>query len=202
MAVITVPFDYSELTHPKVIPICIADTDEHGNRVHKEWVDRGVVPVVDRLLNIADRLLHDKFRASEITEYAVHSLSRLHGSALGEQPSLRVLSSAKWHALDLRLGGRRARRTIEVELFQETLDALDDQYDFAAHLEACQTLDVLVEQLDLLGLERVRELVPVMLRNPEGKELTARFGQKRNTITTRFYRGMRKAALAAGLLEE
>ena len=33
MAVITIPYDYSEITHPKIVPICIADTDEKGNPV-------------------------------------------------------------------------------------------------------------------------------------------------------------------------
>jgi hypothetical protein len=45
----------------------------------------------------------------------------------------------------------------------------------------------------------VKELLPWMLRNAEGHELSSEFGQKRNTITTRFYRGMRKAANAAGI---
>ena len=30
MGVITVPFDYTELTHPRIIPICIADIDAAG----------------------------------------------------------------------------------------------------------------------------------------------------------------------------
>jgi hypothetical protein len=38
-----------------------------------------------------------------------------------------------------------------------------------------------------------------MLRNADGAELTQMFGQKRNTITKQFYRGMRKAAEAAGI---
>jgi hypothetical protein len=61
-------------------------------------------------------------------------------------------------------------------------------------------VDILVAQLAVLGLDRVKELVPFMLRNADGRELTDEFGQKRNTITTRFYRGMRKAARTAGLL--
>ena len=48
MAVITIPFDYDERTHPTIVPICIADTDSEGNAVHRGWIDFGVVPVVDR----------------------------------------------------------------------------------------------------------------------------------------------------------
>ena len=199
MAVITIPFDYSEETHPHVIPICIAEIDTRGNPVHRAWVEHGVVPVVGGLLKIADRLLADKFRASEITEYAVHSLSRTHGENLGDRPSVKVLNRARLHAVDLRAGGRRSRRKLDVELFVETLDALQDQYNFAAAIEADDMVDKIVAQLDVLGLERVKELVPWMLRDAEGHELTSEFGQKRNTITTRFYRGMRKAAGAAGI---
>lgn len=74
MAVITIPFDYDERIHPTIVPICVADTDAKGNPVHQRWIELGVVPAVDRLVAIAERLLSDKYRASEITEYAVHSL--------------------------------------------------------------------------------------------------------------------------------
>ena len=199
MPVITIPFDYDERTHPAVVPICVADTDQHGNLVHRGWIELGVVPVADRLLKIADRLLGDKYRGSEITEYAVHSLSRTHGDQVGDRPSVRVLNRARLFAVDQRAGGRRNRRRLDVELFTETLEALEDQYDFAAHLAARDTLDKIVEQLDLLGLQHVKEILPLMLRNAEGSELTGRFGQKRNTVTKQFYRGMRKAAHAAGI---
>lgn len=199
MPVITIPFDYDERTHPAVVPICVADTDLHGNPVHRGWIELGVVPVADRLLKIADRLLADKYRASEITEYAVHSLSRTHGEQVGDRPSVKVLNRARLFAVDQRAGGRRTRRRLDVELFTETLEALEDQVDFAADLAARDTLDKIVEQLDLLGLQHVKEILPWMLRNAEGSELTGRFGQKRNTVTKQFYRGMRRAANAAGI---
>ena len=199
MAVITIPFDYDERTHPAVVPICVADTDQHGNLVYRGWIELGVVPVADRLLKIADRLLADKYRASEITEYAVHSLSRTHGDQVGDRPSVKVLNRARLFAVDQRAGGRRTRRRLDVELFAETLEALEDQYDFVAELTARDTLDKIVEQLDLLGLHHVKDILPWMLRNADGSELTERFGQKRNTVTKQFYRGMRKAAHAAGI---
>ena len=199
MAVITIPFDYDERTHPTIVPICIADTDSDGNAVHRGWIDLGVVPVVDRFFKIAERLLADKFRASEIAEYAVHSLSRTHGDNFGDRPSVRVLNSARLYAVDQRAGGRRYRRSLDVELFPETLEALEDQYDFASDIAACDAFDKIVEQVDLLELHRVKEILPFMLNDAEGSELTRVFGQKRNTITKQFYRGMRKAALAAGI---
>ena len=199
MAVITIPFDYDERTHPTIVPICIADTDAEGNAVHRGWIDFGVVPVVDRFFKIAERLLADKFRASEIAEYAVHSLSRTHGDNVGDRPTVKVLNSARLYAVDQRVGGRRYRRSLDVELFQETLEALEDQYDFASDIAACETLDKIVAQVAVLELHRVKEILPFMLRNAEGAELTEIFGQKRNTITKQFYRGMRKAAQAAGI---
>ena len=202
MGVITVPFDYTELTHPRIIPICIADIDVRGAPVCRGWIEQGVVPVVDPLLKIAERLLADKYRASEIAEYAVHSLSRTHGDDIGDRPTVKVLNRARLYAVDLRAGGRRSRRKLDVELFVETLESLQDQYDIAAHLEAKDTLDRIIKQLEVLGLDRVKELLPWMLQNAEGHELTREFGQKRNTITTRFYRGMRKAADAAGITWE
>lgn len=199
MAVITIPSGYSERTHPKIIPICINDTDKDGNLVHAAWISHGAAPALDGLVKIAKRLLFDSYRASEISEYAVHSLSRVHGENLGEQPSVKVLNRARLHAVDLRAGGRRARRSLDVELFAETLDTLEENYDFLADLMATESLDKIVEQLDLLGLDRIKEMVPYMLRNADGRELSSVFGEKRNTITTRFYRGMRKAAAAAGV---
>jgi hypothetical protein len=199
MAVITIPFDYDERTHSAIVPICVDDTDRHGNPVHRAWIELGVVPVADRLLKIADRLLADKYRASEITEYAVHSLSRTHGDQVGDRPSVKVLNRARLFAVDQRAGGRRNRRRLDVELFTETLEALEDQYNFVADFAARETLDKIVEQLDLLGLQHVKEILPWMLRNADGSELAGRFGQKRNTVTKQFYRGMRKAASAAGI---
>src|SRR5690242_19548514 len=153
MSVITVPFDYNEITHPDVVPICIADSDDEGRPVHLGWVEHGVVPVTGSLIKTSERLLSDRFRASEIAEYAVHSLSRIYGANLGDHPTVRVLNSARLRAVDLRAGGRRLRRKLDVDLFAETLDALQDQYVFAAALEAKDTVDKIVAQLDILGLD-------------------------------------------------
>ena len=92
-----------------------------------------------------------------------------------------------------------SRRRLDVELFAETLDALEDQYFFVADLERKEIVDKLAVQLDVLKLYRVKELLPSMLRDAGGREMTRDFGQKLNTLTTRFYRGMRKAAVAAGI---
>jgi hypothetical protein len=56
-----------------------------------------------------------------------------------------------------------------------------------------------MEELERLGLYDVREMVTMMLRECGSDELISRFGKSRNTISQRFYRGMRKAAAAAGI---
>jgi hypothetical protein len=197
--VVTIPFDYDERFAGSVVPICIDDIDSDGNRIDLTLIELGVVPVADLLRNIAGRVLNDRWRVSEITDLAVHSLWRTDRESFGDAPSLRILKRAHWFAEDLRAGGRRARRKADVELFATTLEALQDQYDMAAHLEAKYTLDRLVEQLELLGMHDVREMVPMILRDCEAQELVSRFGKSRNTISQRFYRGMRKAAAAAGI---
>jgi len=94
MEVIIVPFDYKEESHFSVVPICIGDVDSDGNPIYREWVERGVVPVAEQLRKIAQRVLNDVWRVSELTERSVHSLSRKHGTDLDADPSLRVLKRA------------------------------------------------------------------------------------------------------------
>src|ERR1039457_5743667 len=144
--------------------------------IYREWEERGVVPLADQLRKIAPRVLNDVWLVSELTERSVHSLSRKHGGNLGDDPSLRVLKRAHWYAEDLRVGGRRARRKTEVELFGATLETLHDQFDLISHLEAKDTLDRLMEELDRKGLDDIREMVPMMLRDCEAGEFVRRFG--------------------------
>ena len=196
---VTIPFDYDEKSAGSIVPICIDDIDSEGNLIHPGLIELGVVPVADLLRKIAARVLNDKWRVSEITELAVHSLWRTDRENFGDAPSHRILNRARWFAEDLRVGGRRARRKADVELFTTTLETLQDQFDLTAHLEARDTLDRLMEQLERLGMDDVREMVPMMLRDCDAEELVHRFRKSRNTISQRFYRGMRKAAAAAGI---
>jgi hypothetical protein len=198
MALIIIPFDYDETAACSTVPICIRDS-ARGKLIHYGWFERGVAPVADPLREIADRVLKDVWRVSEIAEYAVHRLWLKHGENLGNEPSLRVLKRAHWHAEDLRVGGRRARRKADVELFTSTLELLKDQFDIANHIENVQTLDRLMDQLERLGMHDVREMVPMMLRDCDADELVSRFGRSRNTISQLFYRGMRRAAGVAGI---
>jgi hypothetical protein len=197
--VVTIPFDYDEKSAGSVVPICIDDIDSEGTPIPLRLIELGVVPVADVLRKIAARVLKDVWRVSEITELATHSLWRTNGKNFGDAPSFRILKRAQMFAEDLRVGGQRARRKADVELFSTTLETLQDQYDLTSHLEAKDTLDRLMDQLERLGMDDIREMVPMMLRDCEAEELVSRFGKGRNTISQRFYRGMRKAAAAAGI---
>ena len=199
MGFFIVPSDYKEGAGVSIVPICIADVDSHGNLIHPGWVEHGVVPVADPLRKIADRVLNDTWRVSEITEQAVHSLSRKYRGDLGAEPSLRVLKRAHWYAKDLRAGGRRARRKTEVELFAATMETLRDQFNLVRHFEATDALDRLMQELDRQGQHDVRDMVPMILRDCTPREFENRFGKSRNTLTQRFYRAIRRAARSAGI---
>jgi hypothetical protein len=197
--VITIPFDYNEKAVGSVVPICIDEVDCDGALIDPRWFELGVVPVADRLRKLSERVLLDVWHVSEITEHAVHSVWRTHGRDLGNEPSRRILKRVHWYAEDLRAGGRRARRKADVELFASTVDALQDKFDLAADFEARETLDRLMKELERQGMHDVREMVTMMLRDADSSELIRRFGRSRNTISQRFYRGMRRAANAAGI---
>lgn len=174
MAVFTIPFNYDERVDRITVPICISDTDDEGNSVHFGWIERGVAPVADKLVQLAGRLLHDKWRASEITEPVVHKLSRDFGGNLGDEPSIRVLKRAHWHAEDLRVGGRRARRKTDVELFVKSIEALEDQFNLANSITAQDTLDRLIKQLTELGMDEVRAMIPMMLMECDAQDFQKR----------------------------
>ena len=200
MPVITVPFDYDEKRDLNVVPIAVTVPDISVSSSLVCWIERGVVPVADPLRQLARRVLGDVWRVSEMTDHVVHSLNRRNGLDLGESPELRVLKSARWYAEDIRAGGRRSRRKLDVELFDRTLETIKDQADLARSLEVQDTLDRLLDELDRMGLNDVGEMVPMMLLDCDAEEFWARFGKSRNTLSQRFYRGARKAAVLAGLM--
>jgi hypothetical protein len=89
---------------------------------------------------------------------------------------------------------------LDVELFDKTLNSIQDQADIVRNLEAQDTLARLLDELDRMGLDDVREMVPMMLLDCDAEEFCGRFGKSRNTLSQRFYRGARKAAVLAGLM--
>jgi hypothetical protein len=121
------------------------------------------------------------------------------GADLPNDPDIVIYRRAKWHAEDLRAGGRRARIGADVELFSSTLDLLRDQFEIAADTGHRDTLDRLVSQAREMGMADAAAMVPMMLRGCGAEEYVRRFGKKRNTLTQMFFRHMRKAAEAADI---
>lgn len=159
-----------------------------------------MAPVAERLVELAGRMLHDKWRVSEITEPVVHRLSLDYGSNLGVEPSLRVLKGVHWYTEDLRVGGRRARRKAEVELFSRTMEAVEDQFDLENQVAAQRTLDRLSDQLTKMDMHEVRAMLPMMLLECDADDYRQRFNKSRNSISQQFYRSMRQAGRAAGII--
>ena len=85
MHFVTIPFDYEELPEPAraaVIPICIARNDQVGTPIAWGWFE-AVARIPDRMLALARRYLCDPWRASELSEEAVHKVWDLHGDNFG-----------------------------------------------------------------------------------------------------------------------
>ena len=194
-----VPFDFSEEAYPSVVPICIADTDSEGNPISPAWIELGVVPVADPLRKVADEVLSDCCRVSEITERAVHRLSRKHQGRLAPKPSRLVFNYAQRYAIDLRAGSRRARRNLEVQLSVAGLETVPDQSDPFADVLLRETWQRLLDALDQDGSPDLREVAVMMIKNRPAREFEDRFGESRNTLCQRFYRTARRVAAATGI---
>ncbi len=198
MPAVIIPFDYDEKSHSSVVPICINDTDANGNLIYRGWIEQGVIPAADRLRRAAKDILKDVWRVSEIADYAVHSIWAHRGFNLGVDPHVRVAIRASWYAEDLAVGGRRIRRGADLQLFEETLELLRDQFDLVADVENRDRLEKLVAQANALGMHDAVAMVPMMLRACSAEEYVKRFGKKRNTLAQMFFRNMRRAAQVAG----
>jgi hypothetical protein len=200
MAVVTIPYGYNEQIDLSIVPICINDEDDEGKRIDHRLIKEGVVPAADPLRGIADSVLADVYRASEIADFALHSLWRTHGVNCGDRPDLIIVKRAQRCAADLRVGGRRARRKTEVGLYDSTLENLRDQFDYAAVVQARDTVDRLMAKLKRRGMDDIREMVAMILAESDAVEFETRFGTSRNTLSHGFYRKVRQVMKMAGLL--
>lgn len=116
-------FNYEELSPSEqgaIVPICVKSTAEQGNLIDWGWFEAAAC-VQDQLRALARSMLDDVWRASEITEAAVHNLWSKHGHNLGLQPSRQIFVAAKWEARDRKAGTWQNRRKV--------LRAFDDLED-------------------------------------------------------------------------
>jgi DNA-directed RNA polymerase specialized sigma24 family protein len=215
MPVVTIPFDYEQLPEPKnVVPICIEDTDRRGRKIAWGWFT-AVVPIADRLRGLARRRLNDEWRVSELAETTVHEIWYKHLDDLGLWPSARIWRHAKWKAEDLRLGGWRARRGIDLplpeddralaSLFQiadpKALARLLPQrhWDFTNEIERRQFYQLLVNTMKLRGDIQAAEMLDMLCHGVSRAEINAYFQQKPNTLTQSLHRALRRALSELGI---
>ena len=85
MALIGFPVRLRREPHiPALFRSASRDTDDAGLPSHRAGSSRGVRPLSEHLRNMAHECSRIEYRTSEITEYAVHSLSRTQGDDIGE----------------------------------------------------------------------------------------------------------------------
>lgn len=211
---VTIPFDYDPVATPaSVIPICVARRDDFGETIAWGWFE-ALVPIADKVRGLSRRVLLDVWRSSELAEGSVHDMWYEHGPDVGPFASAQLYHQAKWMAQDMKHGGWRRRRGVELPL-PEAPHAFDrligkeaspaagrifhDHFEFVARYEHTELMAAIQRTLKLRGDERTLEILDMVLHECPRKEIAAHFRQKPNTITQRMWRGVDKALKDLGL---
>jgi len=181
---------------PQGVPILIRKVDDQGRHVHRDWI-YGVPPIADQLRSIARNVIGEPWRVSELAEGSVHALSAEHGEDVGESPAKRIYSYAKWFARDLKVGGKRVRDGLDVELTDQILAVLRGPYDnFEKVVQDKEFATRLEERLQVLGMDDILKMVR-MIRAECEEQIPTVFGAKtlreRNNIAQQLHRGLQKA---------
>lgn len=191
MGLIVIPADYEQRSGD-VVPICVRTKDDLGNSIAEGWI-QGVVRAADRIRSLARNLLFDEWRSSELADETVQDLWSLHGEDVGLRPHSRVYAHAKWKALDKKVGGRRVRKGIEVELLEHILVTLQEGAAFEKQIERRDLFDRIEQRLIDMGMSDVKEILDLALHRGE-LNFESKPHELRNTVSKRFWRGLRKAA--------
>ncbi len=189
--VVVIPWDY--IRKPAIVPICIRTVDANGSSVYRGWID-AVPPIAGPLRALAKNVLGDAWKVSELTEYAVHRLSAKYGEDLGDSPSKRIYSRARWHARHILVGGKRRWTGLEAELTDHALAALAEPGDFAKAFEDQEYLERLKEVLETNGRTDIAAMLHLYLSDSEDAAMfhTDPSGQERNSLMHRFLYNLRK----------
>jgi hypothetical protein len=141
MSVITIPFDSDTGRYRRgLVPICISEIDGDGHRIAPRWIE-AVVPIADYLRKLARERIGAIWRVSEVAELSVHAQWRKHRENFGNDPHRRIAAYAGWAAEDLRCGGARLRRGLDILLGdgdKSIIDPLDYQARFENNLDMIQ----------------------------------------------------------------
>jgi len=200
MGLVTIPLDFDEASNPrKIIPICIEDTDRYGRVINPGWF-RAVFPIADPLRRLAERILGDIWRVSELAEGSVHAQWYTHRDDLGRNPSGRIYAHAKWRAQDLRAGGRNARRGVEVELLDTLRTRLRTADDLALRVEIQEIADALDQHFRINGVPHVSEMMDLWLYGWKWPEIAEHVGKQPKAATKDFWRWFKKGLRQLNLL--
>lgn len=188
---VVIPPDHAERG---IVPICINDVDYQGRLVVPAWIE-AVKPIADPLREMTSSVTGNVHLVSQVTEEAVHSLSARHGEDLGSKPSSRVYASAKWRAQNLKAGGARKRKGLEVEFRDIFVELLQSQPQFAETLENRDLVERLRDKAQEMGCSDLEIMIDLYLGESED-QIPIIFGvrpnsRERNTLTKRLYRGIR-----------
>ena len=198
--VIIIPFGYEDLPfhqRDRIVPICVPVLDPRGCEVPAVWFERGIAPVHEQLVAVAEHWLGDPWMVSELAESTVYKLFRRYGQDAGEYPWRRVLREAVWVAKDLHAGGSRAERihrTAEVS-FTELTDTLLDPIDYAELYEHKQFVDALKLALEGEGRLVLNEVLHLVRLGYAWDEIAGRFDfGSAEIFKRRFYRALQRHA--------
>lgn len=208
MQLVTIPFDYEELSpskRDKVVPICIPAYDKHGAAIAWGWFE-AVDKIQDPLRRLSRVELHDVWRVSELAEEAVHGVWRTHKEDLGRSPSGRVYARARWCARDLQAGTKSQRNGFTVALdevehaVRQKLDA--DPKNYPSMYQTELDLAAISEELVASGCEDVSLILDFMQDGATWPQIGERMGKKPDTVRKRFNRWLeRRSDFAERLLE-
>jgi hypothetical protein len=192
MAIVTIPFDYDRLPDPSgIIPICIEDTDRNGCPINPGWFT-AVEPIADRLRRLSRRSLDDVWYVSELTEASVHALWGKHRHNLGRSPSARIYRHARWKAQDLRVGGRNARRGVDVELLESIRRKLRSANDVHGQVEFDEFRGLLTRYFGAKDVPHIDEMMRMWLSGYGWNDIAEHIGKKPKAATQDFWRWFRR----------
>lgn len=188
---IVIPPDYQECSSG-VVPIYVRTEDETGNRINDGWFS-AVARVAHRVRYLARYWLFDEWRSSELADETVQDMWDLHKDELGRRPDNQISVHAKWKALDKSVGDRRIREGLDVELVEHILETLAAAPGFDERTELQDFWDHMQCRLVEMGMADLREILQVALYHGQ-LDLKPKNGERRNTLSKRFHRALRKAA--------
>jgi hypothetical protein len=198
METVIIPFDFMTLSsdeQTRIVPICLARNDAEGKNIAWGWFE-AVAKIQMPLRLLADRVLKDVWRVSEVADLAVQSVWVNHGNDFGRRPEGRIYSQATSYARDLRVGTRRQRVGLTVAL--EGLDqlvrdrVLIDPADYDARYMAGIQLSQLTQRAQDAGRSDVSYMLDLLRDGCNWEEIGQLTEKNPDTVRRQFWRWMQR----------